>query len=513
MSEARAMNKRFVFSLLLALACACVQGAPLDQDALAAESCQDALAMGAAGEALTKINRDRKEGYILSLHRLSNAHSEKHAENGIVFYLTLDVVETNCSVHSKKDWKDCQPRPTTDTPVYGQCKAAIYMNRVHRVVRLYKYDCVVRPVPAERVIQLCPDCSTLLSSDNAEIQKTVSESLKKFNKESGLANRFALLQITRATSGMAMGIMYYHAEYTIQETTCPNDKETSADNHCPLMECEFSHKGFCQASHHHTPTGNSEVDVVCEIYEPEGAEREKKLHVLGDELDHTHNDTHPHGSGHDEAHPADSAHTHDHIHDHTKSHAHHGSEHAAGSGHHHTHDHDEGSAHRHAHDHSHDHGHGHDHVHAHHAQAHDHSGDSPNHHHNYKHEAGVHTHEHDHELALDHDHKHKHLHAHEHHHHHHTHDHETTVHDHPEGTVRQLPAMGQPVTVPSFPDAPAADGGVVLPLLPDPQIPNVMQPTIRPFPTSLSPQCAPPLKGPTLVEALFAEDPLFQLAA
>lgn len=38
---------------------------------------------------------------------------------------------------------------------------------------------------------------------------------------------------------MAMG-MYYHAEYTIQETTCPNDKETSADNHCPLLECEFS---------------------------------------------------------------------------------------------------------------------------------------------------------------------------------------------------------------------------------------------------------------------------------
>lgn len=57
-------------------------------------------------------------------------------------------------------------------------------------------------MPAERVSRLCPDCSALLSSDNAEIQKTVSESLKKFNKESGLANRFALLQVTRATSGV-----------------------------------------------------------------------------------------------------------------------------------------------------------------------------------------------------------------------------------------------------------------------------------------------------------------------
>lgn len=29
--------------------------------------------------------------------------------------------------------------------VYGQCKAVMYMNRVHRVTRLYKYSCTVRP--------------------------------------------------------------------------------------------------------------------------------------------------------------------------------------------------------------------------------------------------------------------------------------------------------------------------------------------------------------------------------
>lgn len=38
-------------------------------------------------------------------------------ESGMVFYLTLDVVETNCSVLSKKDWKACEARPTHDTPV------------------------------------------------------------------------------------------------------------------------------------------------------------------------------------------------------------------------------------------------------------------------------------------------------------------------------------------------------------------------------------------------------------
>ncbi|XP_049578088.1 fetuin B [Syngnathus scovelli] len=502
------MMKSCLLSFLLALGCVPIQGAPVDQDAMAMESCEDAVALGAAKEALSKINQERQEGYILSLLRLSNAHSTKHGETGIVFYLTLDVVETNCSVLSRKDWKDCEARPTEQTPVYGQCNAAIYMNRVHRVVRLYKYNCIIRPVPAERVNRLCPDCSTYVDFDNAEVQKTVSESLKKFNNKSGLANQFALLNISRATSGMAME-MYYHVEYSIQETTCPNNKETKTDN-CPLMQCEFSHKGFCKASHFHSPAGDGEVSVECEIYEPEAAEREKKVH-FGAEIDHVHNDTH--SDGHDQAHAADSAHTHDHIHDHTKSHAHHNSDHAKDSDHHHTHDHQGGSAHRHAHDHSHDHGHGHDHVHMHHAKAHDHSADSPNQHHNYKHEEGVHTHEHDHELALDHEHKHAHLHEHEHHHHHHTHEHETTFHDNPEGVVRVLPALGQATSAPSSPNVPVGEEVVVLPLVPDPQIPGVMQPSIRSFPASVSSQCAAPLVRATLVGELFAEDPMFKAAA
>ncbi|XP_077450832.1 fetuin B [Stigmatopora argus] len=504
------MENISLFSLLLAFGFVLIQSAPFDQDAMAIESCEDALALGAARQALTKINRDRHEGYILSLHRLSNAHSTKHGENGIVFYLTLDVVETNCSVLSKKDWKDCEARPISNTAVYGQCKAAIFMNRVNRVVRLYKYNCVIRPVPAERVKGLCNDCSTNIGFDNAEVQKTVSESLVKFNNDSGLANQFALLNITRANGGMAVG-MYYHVEYTIQETTCSKTKDSGTDK-CPIMECEFAHKGFCKASHVHTPTGESEISVACEIYEPEAAQREKKLHH--EETDHSHNDTHPHSHSHDEAHAADSTHTHDHIHDHTKSHAHNDKNdmHVEGSDHHHTHDHHEGSAHRHAHDHSHDHGHNHDHVHSHHAKAHDHSNDSPNHHHNYKHEQGVHTHEHDHELALDHEHKHTHLHEHEHHHHHHTHDHETTFHDNPEGIVTVLPAMDEPMTLPSFPDTPASEVGVVLPLIPDPQIPGQMQPTIRPFPTSVSSECASPKLGETLVGKFFEEDPMFKPA-
>ncbi|XP_044055531.1 fetuin-B-like [Siniperca chuatsi] len=508
------MKHCVLLSLLLVLGCVHVHGAPVEQGGLEQGSCEDASAKGAAELALTKINQDRQEGYIFSLHRLSNVHTTKHGENGVVFYLTLDVVETNCSVLSRKDWKTCEARPTHDTPVYGQCKAAIYISKVNRVVRLYKYNCVVRPVPAAKVHELCPDCSSLIAMDNAEVQKAVSLSLEKFNRESGLANRFALLKVSRATAGMAMS-MYYYVQYTIQETTCPMTTEAVTADKCPLMECEFAHKGFCKASLFYSPTRDAETSVNCEIYEPEAADREKKLHLLGGETDHSHKDTQAHN--HDGTPTANQTHTHDHVHDHTKSHAHHDKthKHADNSGHHHTHDHDAGSSHRHAHDHSHDHGHGHDHVHTHHAKAHNHSGDSPNQHHDYKHADGEHTHEHDHELALDHDHKHAHLHEHEHHHHHHQHDHEVAAHDQPKGIVRILPAMDQPTTLPSFPDVPAGgpEVGVTLPLKPDPQIPGQMEPTIQAFPTSVSAQCSPSVAVATLVERLFTEDPMFKPAA
>ncbi|KAM4547895.1 fetuin B [Odontesthes bonariensis] len=471
-------------------------------------SCEDPHAVKAAHLALTKINQDRRDGYVFTQHRLSNVHLKKHTETGVVYYLSIDVVETNCSVLSKKDWKMCEARPTSDSPVYGVCKAAIYIDKVNRVVRLYKYDCAIRPVPSARIFQICPDCPTVISADNNEVQKTVSLSLEKFNKESGLNKRFALLNVSRASAGMAMR-MYYNVEYTIQETTCTRSAE--ATDKCDFMSCEFAHKGFCKASFYYLPTDEENISVECEIYEPEAAEREKKLHLLGGETDHSHDDKHTGSHDHDSAHAVDQSHTHDHVHDHTKSHSHHDvtHKHAEGSDHHHTHDHAAGTTHKHAHDHSHDHGHGHDHVHAHHAKAHDHSGDSPNHHHDYKHADGVHTHEHDHELALDHDHKHAHLHEHEHHHHHHEHEHETGGHDHPEGMVRIFPPMDKPIlTLLPAPVDPV--GGVTLPLKPDPQIPGATEPTILVFPQFLSAQCPHITVGDTLVQKLFTEDNMFR---
>ncbi|XP_010870818.1 fetuin-B [Esox lucius] len=473
---------------LLLLACLYVHSAPLETD-LKPGSCKDAVALGAAGQALGKINKDRREGYVFALHRLSNVHQMNHGETGVVFYLTMDVLETKCHVLSRKNEKDCEVRPTTNTPVYGQCKAAIYMNRVHRVVRLYKYNCVVRPASAAKVWKVCPDCPSAMSKDNEKILKAATLSMAKFNKESNLANYFAILNITRATSSMGMAT-FYNAEFTIQETTCANSTNLSEAPKCPLMDCEFAHKGHCRGSNSFSHTGEEFVQVDCDIFENENSEKEKKAHQLGGETDHSHT---YHAGEHGKDHTHDAAGGTSHSHDHTKDHKH-----------------DKAQGHKHgAHDHSH--GVGAASVHTHHAEAHNHSADAgPHTHHNYKHGVEGHTHDHDHELALDHAHKHTHLHEHEHHHHHH-HDHKNESKPHvPRGTVTVLPALGLPVTLPSFPDQPVGEQGVTLPMVQDPEIPGMNQPTILLFPTTMSPQCPAEVTNENnFVKELFAEDPLF----
>jgi len=286
------MKHRVLLSMLLALGCVHVHGAPTEQNAMEPGSCKDAQALVAADLALAEINQDREEGYVFALHGLSNFYMASHGENGQVFYLTLDVVETTCSVLSKKGYKECEVRDTTDTPVYGQCKVVIHINRVQRIVRLYNYNCVVRPVPGARLHALCPDCPSLISQDYAMVQKTVSSSLEKFNKESRLSNHFVLLKINRALTGMAVG-MYYIVEFTIQETTCAEGAEK-----CPLMDREFAHKGYCEGIQYPSPFGDIVVDVQCDIYKPEHADG-KHNHISGLDRYFEHGHLH-HNNHHDE---------------------------------------------------------------------------------------------------------------------------------------------------------------------------------------------------------------------
>ncbi|XP_041118606.1 histidine-rich glycoprotein-like [Polyodon spathula] len=296
-------------------------------------SCESPDAVAAADLALRKINSHRKEGYIFSYYRLSNVNQKQMGPMGTVFYLTIDILETSCNVLTKRLWTSCELRPLTEA-VYGQCQATIYINKVERAVQLYNYNCSLRPVPRNRVYDLCLGCPEPLKVDDPDVLKATQLVLQKYNNESAHSKYFALLNVTKA-SAQALVAKNYRLEFTIQETVCSKDTHRDDVSQCELMTCEFAHKGHCKGSYMNAPD-KEYVTVSCELVEPEASQQEEKPHLLGGEHDkhedhhddgHDHNnDKHEdhHDDGHDHHEHGPGHHHHHHKHLHAHEHHHHG---------------------------------------------------------------------------------------------------------------------------------------------------------------------------------------------
>ncbi|KAL1022866.1 hypothetical protein UPYG_G00033490 [Umbra pygmaea] len=269
-----------------------------------AEGCQSQDVLRAAEETLEQINADLTDGYILRLNRVYDV-SQQTVERNATFNLTIDVLETNCHVISRKSWKNCQRKDIGDVPVYGQCMASIY---VGEKVELRSYKCIIQQVPAMVVVQSCPDCPTTDRLDDPIIVETAKLSVQKYNQKSHLANYFTLLSITGASMQWVVGPAYF-VEFTIQETVCAKNTPDVDVSQCKMMDCEFAHKGFCTGSHITLEDvgfqNKPEIEFKCEIFEPEAAMAEMTAHASKDsghsedeEHKHAHKHLHPHEHHH-----------------------------------------------------------------------------------------------------------------------------------------------------------------------------------------------------------------------
>lgn len=276
--------------------------------------CSGPDAVRVAEEALEQINQDRTNGYILSLNRLYDlSHTPDQEKGGSLYKLTIDVMETKCHITSGKPWKQCAVRGIGEVPVYGECEVSA---SVDTQVKLQKYSCALREVPATAVVDVCPDCPTADNLNEPVVKETANLSLQRFNEESGLANYFTLENITKASSQWVVGPSYF-VEFTIVETVCSRETDVSELSSCPPMDCQFAHRGFCLGSHMANddifeignPVGKrgsllqtqKPVEVKCEIYEPQAATAEKQAHATADSGHHHHqhhNHTHLHPHEH-----------------------------------------------------------------------------------------------------------------------------------------------------------------------------------------------------------------------
>ncbi|KAF7649246.1 hypothetical protein LDENG_00144500 [Lucifuga dentata] len=300
-----------VYLLVLCLA-VLLQGGRVRSDH---PGCESPEAVRVAEETLQQINQDRTHGYILSLNRLYDISHVAEEENGRMLYkLIIDVMETKCHIASRKPWKQCEIRDIADVPVYGACEVSAL---VDTQIKLQRYSCALREVPATAVVGVCPDCPTADNLNEPVVKETANLSLQRFNEESRLDNYFTLENITRASSQWVVGPSYF-VEFTIVETVCSKKTADHDRSNCPRMDCKFAHRGFCWGSHvaheevfemrlpvktkdssfHRKP-----VDVKCEIYEPQAAVAEERAHANADDghtehQHHNHTHLHPHEHTH-----------------------------------------------------------------------------------------------------------------------------------------------------------------------------------------------------------------------
>ncbi|XP_010175945.1 histidine-rich glycoprotein [Antrostomus carolinensis] len=217
-----------------------------------------------AGVALDLVNRHRRDGYVFGLFRVADAH-KLHIGNSSVLFLTLDVLETECSVLSRKHWESCDYGDTYFMD-FGQCKIIIYTSQLLKKPQLYGFNCTLSPVPPD--LLECKDCPVKVEVlEVTEQHKNIAaKALEKFNREGNHTNYFnvdkveKILKMTASREGHILG-------FSIKETNCSK----SAQQANQALECDFlddwhAHVGFCKAriiSHPEEPDG---TDINCEIY-------------------------------------------------------------------------------------------------------------------------------------------------------------------------------------------------------------------------------------------------------
>ncbi|XP_027443046.1 fetuin-B [Zalophus californianus] len=221
--------------------------------------CNDSDVLTVTGFALQDINRDRKDGYVLRLNRVSDVREHRQVDLGSLFYLTLDVLETDCHVLTRKEWKDCEMKHLHRS-VYGQCKAIFYVNMPARVLYLPAYNCTLRPVSQRKIHRMCPDCPRTTDLSDPKVLEAALESLAKYNSKS-TSKQYSLVQVIQASSQWVVGPSYF-VEYLIKESPCTKSQASS----CALQPHDSEPVGLCKGS---VTQGEIEkfVSVTCDFFE------------------------------------------------------------------------------------------------------------------------------------------------------------------------------------------------------------------------------------------------------
>ncbi|NXO60583.1 HRG protein, partial [Aramus guarauna] len=143
-----------------------------------------------AGVGLDLVNKHRRDGYGFGLFCVADAHklhivtinlnSDLHKE--IHQSLTLDVLETECPVFSRRHWEPCEYSDTYPIASNG--------TQLLKKPQLYGFNCTLTPVPPD--LLECKDCPVKVEVLEVTEQRkdNAAKTLKKFNSEGNYTKYF-----------------------------------------------------------------------------------------------------------------------------------------------------------------------------------------------------------------------------------------------------------------------------------------------------------------------------------
>uniref|UniRef100_A0ABI7ZG80 Histidine-rich glycoprotein n=2 Tax=Felis catus TaxID=9685 RepID=A0ABI7ZG80_FELCA len=214
-----------------------------------------------ARKVLDLINKGRWKGYLFQLLRVADAHLDK-VESAAVYYLVLDVKESDCPVLSRKHWDDCDPALSKRVSeiVIGQCKViATYLNE-SQDLRLNDFNCTTSSVSS--ALANTKDSPVLFDffEDTQPYRDQANKALEKYKRENGDFAFFRVDRVERVTRARGGERTNYYVDFSV--------RNCSSSRHFPRHYNAF---GFCRAdlsydvgvSDLETP---NDIAINCEVF-------------------------------------------------------------------------------------------------------------------------------------------------------------------------------------------------------------------------------------------------------
>uniref|UniRef100_A0A452RLF2 Histidine-rich glycoprotein n=1 Tax=Ursus americanus TaxID=9643 RepID=A0A452RLF2_URSAM len=191
-----------------------------------------------AAKVLDLINKERRHGYLFQLLRVADAHLDK-VESAAVYYLVLDVKESDCSVLSRKHWDDCAPalsKRVSDI-VIGQCKVlATQCLNDTQYFRVMDYNCTTSSVSSALANNKDSPVVFDFVEDTESYRTLADRALEKYREENGDFASFRVDRVERVVRGRGGERTTYYVDFSVRN--CSSSRHFPRHHNAP---------GFCRA--------------------------------------------------------------------------------------------------------------------------------------------------------------------------------------------------------------------------------------------------------------------------